>query len=174
VQRKPADARSYRQPLGVSRRPGQYRKHGFGHVLERLSSSITRWTGGSFGFAIACLAVLAWLLTGPIFHYSDTWQLVINTGTTVVTFLMVFLVQRTQNKDSLAMQLKLNEILAALQGASNRMVQIEDLDEEDLTVLQQYYKRLSQMAAQERKLTESHSIAEAEERHAWKARKKIH
>ena len=90
--------------------------------LEKLSQSATRWSGGSAAFAVAFGVVLLWLVTGPLFHFSDTWQLVINTGTTIVTFLMVFLIQRAQNKESRAMQLKLNELVAALQGASNRLV----------------------------------------------------
>src|SRR5262245_6409772 len=97
-------------------------------TLESCSARVTRWTGGSWGVAAAAAVIVAWAATGPLFHYSDTWQLVINTGTTIVTFLMVFLIQRSQNKEALALQLKLNEIIAALQGASNRMVDIEDLD----------------------------------------------
>ena len=87
-------------------------------------------------FGLACGTIIVWAATGPLFHYSDTWQLVINTGTTMVTFLMVFLIQRSQNKDSLAMQLKLNELVAAVKGASNRLIDVEDLTEEELRVLQ--------------------------------------
>src|SRR5262245_44823466 len=90
--------------------------------LERLSLRATHWAGSSPAFAVACGVILVWVLTGPVFHYSDTWQLVINTGTTIVTFLMVFLIQRAQNKDARAIHLKLNEIVAALEGASNRLV----------------------------------------------------
>ena len=87
-----------------------------GQRLERLSHAVTAWTGSSWAFALAAAVIIVWLITGPLFHFSDTWQLVINTGTTIVTFLMVFLIQRTQNKDSLAIQLKLNELVAAIDG----------------------------------------------------------
>jgi low affinity Fe/Cu permease len=117
---------------------------------------------------LACAVILAWVLTGPVFRYSDTWQLVINTGTTIVTFLMVFLIQRTQNKDSLALHLKLNEIVAALEGASNRLIDVESLTEQDLNILHRHYSRLSQMAKADLTLTQSHSIEEAEQRHKRK------
>ena len=107
-------------------------KSRLGQKLERLSHGVTVWTGSSWAFAIALAIILVWLITGPVFHFSDTWQLVINTGTTIVTFLMVFLIQRTQNKDSLAIQLKLNEIVAAIPGASNRLIDVEDLSEDEL------------------------------------------
>ena len=100
--------------------------------LERWSTAITAWTGSTAAFAVAVGIVLVWAMLGPVFHYSDTWQLVINTGTTIVTFLMVFLIQRSQNKDSLAVQLKLNELVAAMEGASNRLIDVEDLSEEEL------------------------------------------
>ena len=111
--------------------------------------------------------ILAWLITGPLFRFSDTWQLVINTGTTIVTFLMVFLIQRTQNKDSLAIQLKLNEIVAAMQGASNRLIDVEDLSEDELMTLHQFYSRLAEMAKHEADLLQSHSIEEAEVHHKY-------
>lgn len=90
-------------------------------LLEKFSHRVTQACGTSSAFIIALLVAIIWLITGPIFEFSDTWQLVINTGTTIVTFLMVFLIQRTQNKDALAIHLKLNEIVAALEGASNRL-----------------------------------------------------
>ena len=114
--------------------------------LERLSDVVSSWAGGSSAFAVALLVVATWGLTGPIFGYSDTWQLVINTGTTIVTFLMVFLIQRSQNKESLAVQLKLNEIVAALEGASNRLIDIEQLGESDLGVLREHYRHLVVLA----------------------------
>src|SRR5262245_25735291 len=117
-----------------------------GEVLERGSRKVTAWTGSSWAFAIASLIILAWVAPGPIFHFSDTWQLVINTGTTVVTFLMVFLIQRAQNKDSLAIQLKLNELVAAVTGASNRLIDVEDLSEAELQRLRTFYRRLAEMA----------------------------
>ena len=120
--------------------------HGLGRFLERFSSVVSKWTGSSSAFAIALLVVVVWALTGPIFGYSDTWQLVINTGTTIVTFLMVFLIQRAQNKDAMAIQLKLNELVAAMEGASNRLIDVEDLTEEELEALHKYYSRLVAMA----------------------------
>jgi low affinity Fe/Cu permease len=133
-----------------------------------LATLATNWTGTTTAFVTAILIVAVWLLTGPFFHFSDTWQLVINTGTTVVTFLMVFLIQRAQNRDALAVQLKLDEIVAALEGASNRLISVEDLSEEELKILRSHYQRLAEMARQDFKITESHSIEEAEARHNFK------
>jgi low affinity Fe/Cu permease len=140
--------------------------------LERSASAVTHWTGSTSAFALACGIIFVWALTGPLFNFNDTWQLVINTGTTIVTFLMVFLIQRTQNKDSLALHLKLNEIVAALEGASNRLIDVESLTEQELNVLHGHYARLAHMAKQEINLTQSHSIEEAEQRHMSKVRKK--
>jgi low affinity Fe/Cu permease len=139
-------------------------------VLEELSTSVTRWTGGSKAFAVAVGVVLAWLVSGPIFGFSDTWQLVINTGTTIVTFLMVFLIQRSQNKDSLAIQLKLNELVAALDGASNRLIDIEDLGEDELQALHRFYAELATRARKDAKLTQSHTVEEARTRAEAKRR----
>ncbi len=136
--------------------------------LSRLATRVTNWTGSTTGFLFAAGTIIVWLVTGPLFHFSDTWQLVINTGTTIVTFLMVFLIQRSQNKESLALQLKLNEIVAALEGASNRLISIEDLSEEDLRVLHIHYRRLAEMAKRDVDLKVSHSIEEAEARHNFK------
>ena len=143
-------------------------KSRLGQSLERLSRLVTAWTGSSWAFAIASAVIVIWLVSGPLFHFSDTWQLVINTGTTIVTFLMVFLIQRAQNKDSLAIQLKLNEIVAAIPGASNRLIDIEDMNEADLVRLHEFYWRLAAMAKQEVDLRKSHSIEEAEARHEHK------
>jgi low affinity Fe/Cu permease len=136
-----------------------------GQALERWSRVVTNWTGSSWAFAIAVLVIAVWLVTGPIFHYSDTWQLVINTGTTIVTFLMVFLIQRSQNKDALAVHLKLNEIVAAVHGASNRLIDVEDLSEADLVRLHLFYKRLAEMAKRDFELGQSHSVEEADALH---------
>src|SRR6187399_3292219 len=103
--------------------------------LEGLARQATVRAGSSWAFGLALAVVFVWLITGPFFGFSDTWQLVINTGTTIMTFLMVFLIQRAQNKDSLAIQLKLNEIVAALEGASNHLINVEDLGEEEVGVL---------------------------------------
>jgi low affinity Fe/Cu permease len=137
-------------------------------MFEHMSSRVTAWTGSSSAFALALAAIVVWGAVGPLFGYSNTWQLVINTGTTIVTFLMVFLIQRTQNKDSLALQLKLNELVAVIEGASNRLIDVEDLDENELKTLHDYYGRLAQMAKKDNMLGESHSIDEAEERHSSK------
>ena len=137
---------------------------------SRLAGWVSEKAGSSAAFALALAVIVVWLITGPLFHYSDTWQLVINTGTTIVTFLMVFLIQRTQNKSALAVQLKLNEIVAALDGASNRLVSVEDLSEQELNVLYLHYQKLAEMAKQDLRITQSHSIDEAEARHARKQR----
>jgi low affinity Fe/Cu permease len=117
------------------------------------------------------MIILVWGITGPLFHYSDTWQLVINTGTTIVTFLMVFLIQRAQNKDALAIHLKLNEVVAALEGASNRLIDVEDLTEPEIDALRSYYKRLIELARKDDNLTTTHSIEEAAQRHGTKYKK---
>jgi low affinity Fe/Cu permease len=142
-----------------------------GQRLEQWSRAVTKWTGSSWAFAIAALVIVVWLITGPIFHYSDTWQLVINTGTTVVTFLMVFLIQRSQNKDALAVHLKLNEIVAAIHGASNRLIDVEALSETDLVKLHRYYQHLATMAKRDIDLGQSHSVEEAEALHRRKHHK---
>jgi low affinity Fe/Cu permease len=108
------------------------RKHSIGRILERLSTAVTQWTGTSAAFAIACAVIVAWIVSGPFFGYSDTWQLVINTGTTIVTFLMVFLIQNTQNRDTLALQLKLSELVLSQKGAHNSFVDLENLSEAQL------------------------------------------
>ncbi len=141
-----------------------------GRALERWSQLATRWTGSSWAFSCAVLVIGVWLATGPLFHYSDTWQLVINTSTTIVTFLMVFLIQRAQNKDALAIQLKLNEIVAALDGASNRLIDIEDLSESELHALRVHFQTLAKLAKRDRDLLKSHSVEEIEHRHLRKER----
>ena len=133
--------------------------------FEALSEAVTRWTGGTGAFATAFLIIIVWGLLGPVFHYSDTWQLVINTGTTVITFLMVFLIQRTQNKDALAIHLKLNELVAAVEGASNLLIEVEDLSEHELRVLRRHYRELVTLARGEADLGHSHSVEEARHRH---------
>jgi low affinity Fe/Cu permease len=129
---------------------------------------VTKSTGGSSAFALALLVVVGWAVSGPFFDYSSSWQLVINTGTTVVTFLMVFLIQRSQNKDSLAIHLKLNELVASSSHASNRLIDVEALDEEELQTLHRYYGTLVQLAKADADLGKSHTIEEAEEQAAIK------
>jgi len=138
--------------------------------MAKIAAAVTRWAGSSWGFGSALLAVLIWAATGPLFHWSDTWQLVINTSTTIVTFLMVFLIQRSQNKDSLAIQLKLNELVAAIEGASNRLIDIEDIDEKELTILHRHYQLLAERAREDANVSTSHSVEAAETRHERKRR----
>ena len=134
-------------------------------AFDPFASAVTRWAGTPLAFCAALLVVALWATTGPFFGFSENWQLVINTGTTIVTFLMVFLIQQSQNKDSVAIQLKLNELVAALDGASNRLIHVEGLSDHDLQVLQAHYRRLAAMAKESADITESHSIDEAERRH---------
>jgi low affinity Fe/Cu permease len=144
------------------------RKRRYANVFERISHVCTEFTGSTPAFIAALLVITGWLFTGPLFGYSDTWQLVINTGTTIITFLMVFLIQRAQNKDSKALHLKLNELIASIQGPSNRLIDIEELTEQELETLAKYYRKLSDMAKKEKDLSVSHSIEEAHELHRAK------
>ncbi len=130
-------------------------------LSERFAIGVTKATGSTAAFILAFFVVLIWAVSGPFFHYSENWQLVINTGTTIITFLMVFLIQKAQNKDSLAIQLKLNELVAAHEFASNRLVNVENMSEEDLKVIQKYYAGLSSLTKKEESLQQSHSIDEA-------------
>jgi low affinity Fe/Cu permease len=114
---------------------------------ERMAQEITRFSGSTAAFSLALAVILAWAVTGPVFHYSDTWQLVMNTASSITTFLMVFLIQRAQNKDALAIHVKLNEIIKAIEGASNHMVNAEDLSEKTLTRLQERYQEIAKDAA---------------------------
>ena len=139
-----------------------------GERLEQFSSWVTAAAGSTVGFTLASLMIVVWLVTGATFHYSDTWQLVMNTITSIITFLMVFLLQRSQNKESMAVQLKLNELVAAVLGASNRLIDIEDLNEQELKTLHRHYQRLAEIAKDEGDLTKSHSIEEAETRQSRK------
>lgn len=136
--------------------------------FENFATKASKAVGSAYAFFTAFIFVLAWAVTGPIFDFSETWQLVINTGTTIITFLMVFLIQKAQNKDSLAIQLKLNELVASGEKSSNRLVDIESMTEEEMMVVQKYYQKLSELSGKAEKLTESHSIEEAEEDHEEK------
>jgi low affinity Fe/Cu permease len=132
-------------------------------LTERFAVAVTKMTGSTGAFVLAFFTVIVWAAAGPVFHYSENWQLVINTGTTIITFLMVFLIQKAQNKDSLAIQLKLNELVAAHAFASNRLVNVENLSEEEMKVIQKYYATLSSMTKKDESLQQSHSIDEATE-----------
>jgi low affinity Fe/Cu permease len=141
-----------------------------GGFLERFSLRASEWAGSSRAFGIAVGILVVWAASGPLFGFSDSWQLVINTGTTIVTFLMVFLIQRAQNKEAKVVQLKLSEIVAALAGASNRLIDVESLSEREVEILHQHYGELARLAAREGDLRRSHSIDEAQRRHVAKHR----
>lgn len=146
--------------------PAASKKNSF---FENFALKVTKATGSTVAFSCAFLVVIGWAISGPFFHYSETWQLVINTGTTIVTFLMVFLIQKAQNKDSLAIQLKLNELVAAHKAASNRLVDVENMTEDELKVIQKYYRELSIFSQKDESLQQSHSIEEAQELHEEKS-----
>jgi len=130
-------------------------------LFERYSSKVAQATGSQWAFFIAVAAIIVWGITGPIFGYSDTWQLVINTGTTIITFLMVFIIQKSQNKDSKSVQLKLNELIAANRLASNRLIVVEELTEDELDTLHKYYMKLAEETKKRMAMKESHSVEEA-------------
>jgi low affinity Fe/Cu permease len=136
--------------------------------MEQLSRVVTDAAGTSAALVAAIALVVGWAASGPLFHFSDTWQLVINTTTTVITFLMVFLIQRSQNKDARAMEAKLNELIAAMEGASNRLIDVESLTENELETIHQHYQRLFDLAQRDDSITRSHSIEEADSRHRAK------
>jgi low affinity Fe/Cu permease len=125
--------------------------------IELLSQKATQWSGTSWAFLLAMLTIIGWAVFGPFCDYSDTWQLIINTMTTLVTFLMVFLIQRAQNKDSLVIHTKLNELLAASRG-SNRLIDLEDLSEEDVRELHHRFQELAKRTAAAKDPTERTSI----------------
>lgn len=137
------------------------------HFFEKFSAKVTKATGKPLAFILAIIIIICWALSGPIFHYSDTWQLVINTGTTIITFLMVFIIQQSQNKDTMALQIKLNELIAC-STASNRLIDVEDITEEELETLKKFYVKLSELAKKEIDIHLSHSIDEATEIHQRK------
>src|SRR5262245_63882387 len=138
----------------------------FERALQEFAHRATRWSGSSWAFLLAVIIVLVWAVTGPLFDFADTWQLVSNTGTTIVTFLMVFLIQRSQNKDTLALHLKLNEIVAALKGASNRLIDVEDLPEEEIHRLHERYQHLAKQLQTARERKRAHSVEEERPREA--------
>ena len=137
-------------------------------AFEKFATKVSKAAGSTTAFIGAFLIVVAWAVSGPIFDYSETWQLVINTGTTIITFLMVFLIQKAQNKDSLAIQLKLNELVASSELSSNSLVDIESMTEEEMIIVQKYYQRLSELARKDESIRTSHSIGEAHDQHERK------
>lgn len=146
-----------------------FKKPGFSARFEKIANKVTRLAGSSIAFLIAFALIVLWGVTGPIFHFSDTWQLVINTSTTIITFLMVFIIQQSQNKDSIALQLKLNELIACNEAASNRLIDVEDITQEELDVLKKFYVKLASLAKKEKELYSSHSIDEATDIHNQKS-----
>lgn len=144
------------------------KKSGAHEVFEKISGKITRGTGSPIAFVLAVGLIIAWLVSGPLFGFSDTWQLIINTSTTIVTFLMVFVIQQSQNKDTMALQLKLNELIACNEKASNRLIDVEDLTEEELQQIKKFYIKLSRLAEKEVDLRSSHSLEEATTIHEHK------
>jgi len=144
------------------------RKKGVRALFERIAGKITRGTGSPLAFITATLLIIVWLVSGPLFGFSDTWQLIINTSTTIITFLMVFVIQHSQNKDTMALQLKLNELIASHDKASNRLIDVEDLTEAELQQLKKFYVKLSRLAEKEADLTKSHSLEEAMSVHEYK------
>lgn len=144
------------------------------HWFDKVARVITKTTGRPVAFITAFAVIVLWGLSGPIFGFSDTWQLVINTGTTIITFLMVFVIQQSQNKDTMALQLKLNELIASQKNASNRLIDIEDLSEEELQVLKKFYIKLADLAEKEKNLFTTHSIDEADKVHNSKKTKGKH
>jgi low affinity Fe/Cu permease len=142
-------------------------------AFEKFSNAVTRVSGKPIASVLAFLVVIIWLASGPIFNFSSVWQLMINTTTTIVTFLMVFIIQTSQNRDTMAVQLKLNELIACHKKASNRLIVIEDLSSEELEVLKKFYVRLSDLSKQENQLHTSHSLDEADTMHKKKKRRKL-
>ena len=143
-------------------------KKGISKFFDKFSSRVTKVTGKPIAFILACAIIIVWAVTGPVFHFSDTWQLVINTGTTIITFLMVFVIQQSQNKDTIALQIKLNELIASSQTASNRLIDVEDLTPQELETLKKFYIQLAKLAAKETDIKATHSIEEAAEIHKRK------
>ncbi len=152
----------------MKRKPVQEPAKKRANFFDAFSNKVTRLAGSPYAFFTAVTIVIIWAVTGPLFHYSDTWQLVINTGTTVVTFLMVFLIQQSQNKDTVALHIKLNELIAATQGASNRLIDVEDLTDAELQTLKKFYIQLSELAKKDNDLTCTHSVEEATDNHNMK------
>ena len=138
--------------------------------FEKFSNKVTRATGSPLAFVAAGAVIILWATTGPIFKFSDTWQLVINTGTTIITFLMVFVIQHSQNKDTVALHLKLNELIAASKTASNRLIDAEDLTYEELDLIKKFYIQLSKLSQKEKNIFASHSLDEAKRNHAVKTK----
>lgn len=148
------------------------KKNRLSALFQKMSNKVTKATGSPLAFITALTIVILWAVTGPIFGFSDTWQLVINTGTTIVTFLMVFIIQQSQNKDTVAIHLKLNELIACNERASNQLIDIEDLTEEELDKIKRFYIKLADLAEKENNVSSTHSLSEAENIHEFKMHSK--
>ena len=142
-------------------------------MFQKFSNKVTRTAGSPLAFIFAVLVIILWAITGPIFKFSDSWQLVINTGTTIITFLMVFVIQHSQNKDTVALHLKLNELIAASKTASNRLIDAEDLTDEELDIIKKFYIQLSKLSQKEKNIFATHSLDEAKRIHVEKRKKSI-
>src|ERR1044072_8012907 len=138
------------------------KNNGLSRTFEKISSYITKQAGRPVTSIASIVLVLIWAASGPLFGFSENWQLIINTSTTIITFLMVFVIQTSANKDTIAVQIKLNELIAANKNASNRLIDVEDLTAAELEVLKKFYVKLSDLAEKEKDLFSSHSIDEAE------------
>jgi len=137
------------------------KENSLSRFFSHFSAVITKATGGVFAFIIAITVIIIWAVSGPLFNYSNSWQLVINTGTTIITFLMVFVIQHSQNKDTIALQLKLDELIAA-SHASNKLISVEDLTDEELEVIKKFYADLSGVTRKEKE-NKIHSLEEKKE-----------
>jgi low affinity Fe/Cu permease len=145
---------------------GKSDKHPFNEVFRHFAAKTADAVGSKWAFLLAVLTILVWGLTGPLFHFSDTWQLVINTGTTIVTFLMVFLIQNTQNRDAKAIHLKLDELIRGVRGARTAMVNLEELSDEELAELRKEFERVRERAASRAERHAEHAHDRASEAHA--------
>lgn len=136
--------------------------------FEKITTMATKFSGSPGVVLAAFLLILVWALTGPFFDFSEIWQLVINSTTTVITFLMVFIIQHSQNKDTMAIQMKLNELLASQREANNQLINIEDLTEEELEKIKKHFDKLAELSKSQEQIHQSHSLEEAEARHKLK------
>ena len=147
-----------------AKRKGQHK------LFDKVAAKVTKAAGSPAASVGAILIVVVWALCGPLFDYSETWQLVINTGTTIITFLMVFVIQQSQNKDTSALHMKLNELIASSPKASNRLVDLEELTEAEIEAVRKYYRKLALLAEQDADIHQSHSLDEACDNHLRKVK----
>lgn len=139
-------------------------------LFDKVAAKVTKAAGSPAASVGAILIVVIWALCGPVFNYSETWQLVINTGTTIITFLMVFVIQQSQNKDTAALHMKLNELIASSPQASNRLVDLEELTEAEIEAVRKYYRKIALLAEKEADIHQSHSLDEACDNHLRKVK----